>query len=245
MATKSYIHGTHPSEQARLALLNTLTNKDFIKFLDLAPGMAVLEVGSGLGILANEVASRLNGGRMVGLEYSFDQLASARGENGRLRFVRGDGANLPFHDNEFDLVYCRYVIEHLHDVPAVLKEIRRVLKPGGRMYAQEVNILINQFYPDCPMFDHVWQQFAKLQSELGGDALVGKKLYTLFKAAAFRDISLSIQPEIHHPELPTFKPWIENLIGNVLSGEQELVRRDLASDRGSGESSQRIAVAHE
>jgi len=51
----TYIHGTHPEEQARLSLLNELTNASFIDFLKIEPGDSVLEVGSGLGTLADSI----------------------------------------------------------------------------------------------------------------------------------------------------------------------------------------------
>ena len=53
----TYIHGTEPSEQKRLAALNRLTNEAFVRFLGVVPRMRALEVGSGLGILAAEVAA--------------------------------------------------------------------------------------------------------------------------------------------------------------------------------------------
>ncbi len=107
--------------------------------------------------------------------------------------------------------------------------MRRVLRTGGRARAQENNILIISFYPECPRFETVWQRFAELQTLLGGDALIGKKLFALFKQAGFAEIELSLQPEIHYAGTETFRPWIENLIGNVESGARELEARSLAS----------------
>ncbi|MBA3766772.1 MAG: class I SAM-dependent methyltransferase, partial [Acidobacteria bacterium] len=76
--TAAYIHGTDTSEQARLTLLNRLTNEPFIKFLELDERASVLEVGSGLGILAREIAERAPLGEIWGVEYSADQLSRAR-----------------------------------------------------------------------------------------------------------------------------------------------------------------------
>lgn len=226
----AYIHGTETTEQARLALLNRLTNEPFIEFLKLDENGSVLEVGSGLGILAREVRERVKSGAVCGLEYSADQLALARGvaaEN--LHFIQGDAHALPFRDERFDTVYCRYLLEHVANPVQALSEMRRVLRPGGRAFAQENNILILALYPECPRFDSVWRRFALLQAALGGDAAIGKKLFALFKQAGFSQIELSLQPEIHSYGQETFRPWIENLIGNVESGAGELQKRRLAT----------------
>ena len=231
-SARPYIHGTDSAEQQRLALLNRLSNPPFLDFLGDVDGLRILDVGSGLGTLASDVARRNPNGFTVGVEYSADQLHAAnQPTSGNLAFSRADAHALPFADGSFDLVYCRYLLEHVQNPLQVLQELRRVLKPGGRAAAQENNILINQFYPDCPAFDSVWARFVELQSRLGGDALIGKKLFALFRQAGFRDIELTIQPEVHWQGSPGFRPWVENLIGNLRSAQSELLHQSLSSDR--------------
>ncbi len=231
MANATYIHGTEQSEQERLAKLNAMTNGAFVTFLDPRPTDSVLEVGSGLGLLARDVAARVPQGRVTGVEYSADQLAvavrEARAAN--LEFVRGDAHQLPFPDGAFDLLYCRYVLEHLADPSRALREMRRVLKPGGRVGAQENNIEINRFDPPCPRFEAIWAKFGELQARLGGDAYIGRRLFRLLREAGFRGIELSVAPEVHWSGSPGFEPWVVNLIGNVRSGEQALVEQGLAN----------------
>jgi SAM-dependent methyltransferase len=233
----AYIHGTTSSEQARLALLNRLTNRPFIEFLALDGASSVLEVGSGLGILAGEVAARLPEGAVYGVEYAEAQLAQARNSSTapNLHFIQGDAHALPFRAESFDTVYCRYLLEHVADAVEVLREMRRILRGGGRALAQENNILIITFYPECPRFESVWARFAELQARLGGDASIGKKLFAFFRQAGFKEIELSLQPEIHYAGTETFRPWIENLIGNVESGAKELQKRGLATGEEIGE----------
>jgi SAM-dependent methyltransferase len=228
MEKATYIHGTESSEQARLRLLNELTNKPFLDFLELEDSSSVLEVGSGLGILAQEVARRVPNGEVFGVEYFAEQLALAQSSLPNLHFLQGDAHGLEFEDDRFDVVYCRYVLEHLASPPQALKEMRRVLKPGGRVFVQENNILVNILYPNCALFDALWKQFAVLQERLGGDALIGKKLLPLLKQAGFEEIVLSIQPEIHYSGGPSFRPWIENQIGNIESAATELEAHALA-----------------
>lgn len=234
MTHATYIHGTAPSEQERLADLNRHNNPHFLQFLDLTGAQSILEIGSGLGILAVEVARAAPNARVVGLEYSAEQLAKApRGEGvpANLTFLQGDGHALPFDDGSFDVVYCRFLLEHVADPVRVLSEARRVLGRDGRVFAQENNILINDFDPDCPRFAGVWRKFADLQRTLGGDALVGKRLFRLMKQAGFEDVRLSIQAEVHHAGNghPSFEWWTRNLILNVRSGEAALMKHGLAT----------------
>ena len=229
-SSATYIHGTDPSEQERLTLLNRLTNAPFLDFLRLEGGESVLEVGSGLGILTGEAAARLPRGGITGLESSTDQLAAARRDvPANVSFVQGDAHALPFPEGRFDVVYCRYVLEHVADPPAVLREMRRVLKPGGRACVQENDILIMELYPDCPHWQTIWRRFADLQARLGGDARIGKKLFALLRHAGFQQIELSLQPEVHWSGLETFRPCVENTIGNIRSGAAALREQGLAT----------------
>ncbi|HEX8651068.1 MAG TPA: methyltransferase domain-containing protein [Pyrinomonadaceae bacterium] len=229
MQKATYIHGTQSSEQERLKLLNELTNQPFVDFLELTETSAVLEVGSGLGVLAQAVAREVTKGEVYGVEYSAEQLAQVEGSQPNLHFLQGDAHGLEFEDDRFDVVYCRYVLEHVANPLQVLKEMRRVLRPKGKVFVQENNILVNVFYPECPRFDALWRQFALLQEKLGGDALIGKKLLPLLRQAGFEEIELSIQPEIHYSGKPSFRPWIENQIGNVLGAAHQLETHQLAT----------------
>ncbi len=229
MTDHAYIHGTDASEQARLKLLNRLTNGPFVEFLRVQPKMQVLEVGSGLGILAAEVAVAAEGVEVTGLERSSEQLAAAV-QTRRVSYVQGDAHELPFADGEFDLVYCRYLLEHVADPARVLSEMRRVTRAGGRVVAMENDISLVRLDPPCPAFDEVWSAFAEHQRQLGGDGLIGRRLYRLFRHAGFSQVELSVQPELHWRGSPGFAPWIDNLAGNIQSGQQGLIESGLCSE---------------
>ena len=126
MSEGIYIHGTEPSEQERLAGLNRITNAAFIQFLDVADGSHVLEVGSGLGLLAVDVANAAAGVHVVGVEISAAQIAAAS-SHPRVTFVQGDAHSLDFPDARFDLVYARYLLEHVADPEATLAIVLRRL----------------------------------------------------------------------------------------------------------------------
>src|ERR1700744_634983 len=102
-----YIHGTARTEQARLQELNRLPNAAFVSFVGATAGARVLEVGSGLGILAQGVANSAPGVSVVGLERSPEQIRSARPASG-VTYIEGDAHELRFPDASFDVVYCRY-----------------------------------------------------------------------------------------------------------------------------------------
>jgi SAM-dependent methyltransferase len=226
----AYIHGTDSAEQQRLALLNRLTNRAFIDFLRVPAGARVLEVGSGLGILASEVAAASPGVSVVGVERSPDQIAAAVVAP-NVTWIQGDAHSLDFPDGSFDLVYARYLLEHVADPAQVLREMRRVARPGARVAACENDISLFRVDPPCPAFEPVWSAFAELQRRLGGDALIGRRLFRLFRDSGFEDIELSFQPEVHWYGSPAFAAWIENLIGNIESGRAALISEGLSREQ--------------
>ena len=221
-ARDTYIHGTEPSEQERLAALNRMTNTAFVEFLRIAPRMRVLEVGSGLGLLAVDVASAATGVQVVGVEQSAAQIAAAA-KAARVTYMQGDAHHLDFPDGSFDLVYARYVLEHVAAPEKVLSEMRRVTRLGGRVAACENDISLVRLDPPCPAFEEVLVAFQCYQKELGGDSRIGRRLYRLFRQAGFAQIKLSVQPEVHWHGAAGFVGWIQNLIGNIESARRGLV----------------------
>jgi ubiquinone/menaquinone biosynthesis C-methylase UbiE len=225
----TYIHGTEPGEQQRLAALNRLTNREFIKFLKIRPDMHVLEVGSGLGLLAADVASASANVQVVGLERSPAQIAAAI-EAVSVRYVQGDAHNLGFEDESFDLVYARYLLEHVADPVEVLKEMRRVVRAGGQVAACENDVSLLRLDPVCPAFERLWQLFQQRQRQLGGNSHIGRSLYRLFHQAGFSSVELSVQPEVHWHGSIAFSGWVQNVIGNIESARRGLVESGLCDE---------------
>jgi SAM-dependent methyltransferase len=217
-----YIHGTEPTEQERLAGLNRITNAAFIEFLNIAAGSRVLEVGSGLGILAADVAAAAADVEVVGVELSAAQIAAAPPRAG-VTWLQGDAHALEFPDGSFDLVYARYLLEHVADPGRVLREMRRVTRRGGLVAVCENDVSLLRIDPPCPSFDRAWETFTRFQAALGGDGLIGRRLFRLFREAGFSDVELSVQPEVHWHGSPGYVAWVHNIIGNLESARHAMI----------------------
>jgi SAM-dependent methyltransferase len=226
MSKDIYIHGTDPSEQERLAGLNRMTNAAFIRFLDV-PALGkkeahVLEVGSGLGLLAVDVANAAADVQVVGVEISAAQIAKAPAHK-RVTFAQGDAHTLDFPDAAFDVVYARYLLEHVADPARVVAEMRRVTRPGGHVCVCENDVSLIRFDPPCLAFERAWSVFTDFQATLGGDGLIGRRLHRLFRQAGFTAIELSVQPEVHWYGSPGYVAWVHNIIGNLESARNRMV----------------------
>ena len=104
--------------------------REAIARLRISPGERVLDLGCGPGDGAATIAG--HGGVAIGLDYSAGMLETARTEpslSGRL--LRGDAGRLPFADASFDKIVCTNSFHHYPQHLAALREMRRVLRPGG------------------------------------------------------------------------------------------------------------------
>ena len=226
-----YIHGTNQKEQNRLRLLNKLTNQPFLDFVKIRPAQKVLELGSGLGIIAHGLAEQYPTAEITGIEFSSEQIDQCAPPPGNLRYLQGDIHNIPFEAETLDVVYGRYILEHVQHPLMVLREVYRILKPGGKIFLQENTISLSRLYPDCPVFDRIWGQFVTLQEKLGGDAEIGIKLFSLLHRAGFTNLTPSMAKEIHFRAKGTLEGWIDNLIGNVEGAAQKLIEFELCKEQ--------------
>ena len=111
--------------------------------LGACPGDRVLDVGCGPGFYVTELLEMVGpGGAVVGVDGSGDMLAVAAkraGGHGNVGFHEADATSLPVPDAGFDRALCVQVLEYVRDVPAALREMRRALRPGGRVVVWDVD----------------------------------------------------------------------------------------------------------
>ena len=99
-------------------------------------GGKILDACCGTGDLA--LAGRAAGGEVVGVDFSEAMLARARRKAPEMEWVQADAAALPFPDESFDAVTVGFGIRNLADLEGGLRELARVLKPGGRLGCLEI-----------------------------------------------------------------------------------------------------------
>jgi SAM-dependent methyltransferase len=94
----------------------------------------IADVGCGTGELLRELEAAWGDDRLYGVDFAASRLRATAAVARRVQLVDADlGARLPFADRAFDAVFCTEVLEHLKDPIRCLREIRRVLVPGGRL----------------------------------------------------------------------------------------------------------------
>lgn len=114
--------------------------KALIEAVDPRPGQRILDVATGTGMVAFGLARR--GATVVGLDQSEQMLAAARqrhaGDNPS--FIQGEAEHLPFADGEFDALTFTYLLRYVDDRPATMRELARVVRPGGRIGMVEFGV---------------------------------------------------------------------------------------------------------
>ncbi len=105
-----------------------------VRIARLAPGQAVLDVACGTGVLAREAAARVApGGSVTGLDRNEAMLAVARAKAPGITWRSGMAEELPFPDGSFDAGFCQFGLMFFEDRSAALRELWRVVRPGGTL----------------------------------------------------------------------------------------------------------------
>jgi demethylmenaquinone methyltransferase/2-methoxy-6-polyprenyl-1,4-benzoquinol methylase len=141
------------------------------------PGSRVLDACCGTGDLA--VACEREGGIVTGLDFSGEMLARARPKSESIEWIEGDVLALPFADESFDVVTVGFGVRNVDDLRAGLIELRRVLRPGGKMAILEITQPRGVLKP----FFSLW--FDRIVPLLG-KVLPGGKAYTYLPASVRR-----------------------------------------------------------
>lgn len=110
--------------------------RDLVGRAAIGPADRILDLGCGTGIVSRVLRERLGGtASITGLDASAPMLFKARSLAPDIDFREGNAMTLPFPDASFDLVLCQQMLQFTPDRVAALREVRRVLSPGGHLIA--------------------------------------------------------------------------------------------------------------
>jgi demethylmenaquinone methyltransferase / 2-methoxy-6-polyprenyl-1,4-benzoquinol methylase len=130
--------------------------------VDARPSDRVLDVATGTGLVARALVRRY-GCTVVGLDQSEPMLARARNRldqepalQQRVSLVVGEAEHLPFADREFDHLTFTYLLRYVNDPAATLRELSRVVRPGGRVASLEFAV------PSSPPWRVLWSLYTRV-----------------------------------------------------------------------------------
>lgn len=146
----------------------------------------ILELGAGPGAVTRRLRAALPDAEIIAADIDGPLLSGAAGAASRLLVT--DAAQLPLEDHSVGFVLLRYVLQHVPDPAAVLAEVRRVLRPGGRVAVTEVDASCwGVADPAYPELAGVHARMAAAQTAAGGDRSIARRLPRLLREAGFED----------------------------------------------------------
>src|SRR5438477_10932793 len=167
----------------------------------LRDGMSILEVGSGPGFVTELLLALCPHSHITCVEIDPDliipaeQYLQSRGLQGRYSIVQGDLMKMDLPDDTFDFALASIVFQHLRDPLGAVEEIRRVLKPGGRLVINDIDIGLGEIVePFNPEADAIEAKLHESRSLRGGNPRIGRRLWRLLAAAGYVNIDLEVVP---------------------------------------------------
>jgi ubiquinone/menaquinone biosynthesis C-methylase UbiE len=224
-----YVHGYSEYEAGRLRNSARALSHLLHEHVRYPAGALVLEAPCGVGAQTEILTQNSPRARFLCMDVSLPSVRTAAERNPSLPFLAADMYALPFPEESFDHVFACYVLEHLKHPAAAVENLLRVLKPGGTLTSIEGDHGSCFFYPETPEALEAWACLPKLQAMLGGDSLIGRRMYSVLARAGFENVQVEPIPIYCDPSLPhMMKGFVEDTIVGMLRGiEHEVIERGL------------------
>lgn len=189
----NYVLGHTPQAIQRLLKLGQIyqpfTRRVFIE-AGITTGMKVLDVGCGPGDVSLIAADLVGAtGRVLGIDASADMLQAAQSRaqtagHGHVSVMAADLRTLML-DQHFDALVGRFILMHLPDAEAVLRQLVQCVRPGGVVAFQEYDLSshADAYYPPSPLWEQTWRLSTLAFQRAGGNLHAGMQLPSMFRAA--------------------------------------------------------------
>ena len=189
-----YTHGHHESVVQSHARRRAEVEAWFL-LPRLEAGMRLLDAGCGPGTVTAGLARAVAPGAAIGLDAAAGVLEHARAHAveervGNVRFVEGDVYRLEFGDGEFDVVYANQLLQHLADPVGALREMRRVLKPGGLLAVRDADYATMSPHPKFAEFADWNRLYHEVAYRNGAEPDAGRTLPAWVRSAGFGEIEI-------------------------------------------------------
>jgi len=157
----------------------------------LTEGVRLLEVGCGTGALLPDFVNRTPQGNVYGLDIAKAFLALASQNAPQARLTQGDAHRLPYAGNSFDVTACHFLLLWVHNPIQVIKEMRRVTRPGGLIL-----LLAEPDYGGRIDFPLEFAQLGRWQEQAlrkqGADPTIGRRLAGLLHRADLQEVETGV-----------------------------------------------------
>ena len=225
-ATGHYVIRGGIEGRERLRVVSRVMQPTTMTLLDqlgLRDGHLCADVGCGGGEVALELARRVAPtGKVIGVDIDQTKLDLVR-----IDAMRQGVENVEFRaadvrasvdDLQFDVIYSRFLLTHLHDPPAVLRSFHQSMRPGGLVAVEDIDFSGYCTYPESPAFKRYHELYCATVTRRGGDPNIGPRLPALLRQAGFENLGVRVvQPMALAGDPKLLTPLtMENIAGAVI-----------------------------
>ncbi len=204
-----YTHGHHASV-LRSHAWRTAQNSAGFLLPRLHPGDELLDVGCGPGTISADIAEFVAPGRVTGIDLADEVITIARETNAprgldNLHFAVDDVYGLSFADASFDVVFAHQVLQHLGDPVSALREMGRVLRPGGLLAVRDADFEAFVWYPEDDRLTRWLELYHEVTHRNNAEADAGRHLVAWVRDAGFSSVEASSSNWTFHT--PAERAW--------------------------------------